>query len=49
MESEVGAGSWTPILGATGLTYDVPAGLTQTTLYIGVRQPIPAEWLTPTN
>ena len=32
-ESKVGAGLWTPILGATGLTYDVPAGLTQTTLY----------------
>ncbi len=32
-QSKVGAGSWTDIGGATGLTYDVPAGLTQTTMY----------------
>jgi len=32
-QSKVGAGSWTPIAGANGLTYDVPAGLTQTTMY----------------
>ncbi|MEW5845412.1 MAG: gliding motility-associated C-terminal domain-containing protein [Bacteroidota bacterium] len=32
-QEKVGAGSWTDISGATGLTYDVPAGLTQTTLY----------------
>ena len=30
---KVGAGSWTDIAGATGLTFDVPAGLTQTTQY----------------
>lgn len=30
---KVGAGAWTNIVGATGLTYDVPAGLTQTTMY----------------
>lgn len=32
-EEKVGAGPWNPIAGATGLTYDVPAGLTQTTQY----------------
>ncbi len=32
-QSKVGAGSWTTIAGATGLTYDVPAGVTQTTSY----------------
>ncbi|HRR12348.1 MAG TPA: hypothetical protein P5139_10080, partial [Tenuifilum sp.] len=32
-QGKVGAGSWTDISGATGLTYDVPAGLTQTTQY----------------
>lgn len=32
-ESKVGAGAWTPIGGATSLTYDAPAGLTQTTQY----------------
>jgi gliding motility-associated-like protein len=32
-QEKVGAGSWTDITGATGLTYDVPAGLTQTTQY----------------
>lgn len=32
-QSKVGAGSWTDITGATAITYDVPAGLTQTTMY----------------
>ena len=32
-EKKVGAGAWNPIAGATGLTYDVPAGITQTTQY----------------
>jgi hypothetical protein len=34
-ESKVGAGPWSPIGGANGLTYDVPAGLTQTTITEG--------------
>jgi gliding motility-associated-like protein len=32
-QSKVGLGAWTNIDGATGLTYDVPAGLTTTTQY----------------
>ncbi|RPH32757.1 MAG: hypothetical protein EHM93_07980 [Bacteroidales bacterium] len=32
-ESKVGAGAWTPIIGADQLTYDAPAGITQTTSY----------------
>lgn len=32
-QSKVGAGAWTPIAGATNSTYDVPAGITQTTMY----------------
>jgi len=32
-ESKVGAGSWTAISGSTAITYDVPSGITQTTLY----------------
>ena len=32
-ESKVGVGAWTTIAGANGLTYDEPAGLTQTTMY----------------
>ena len=32
-ESKVGAGAWTPIGGATAVTYDVPAGITETTMY----------------
>jgi hypothetical protein len=33
-ESKVGAGPWSAIGGANGLTYDVPAGLTQTTCIV---------------
>ena len=32
-ESKFGAGAWTPISGATAITYDVSSGITQTTLY----------------
>lgn len=30
---KVGSGAWTDIAGATAITYDAPAGITQTTLY----------------
>ncbi|HRX30599.1 MAG TPA: gliding motility-associated C-terminal domain-containing protein [Tenuifilaceae bacterium] len=32
-EEKVGAGSWSTIAGANGYTYDIPAGITQTTMY----------------
>lgn len=46
-ESEVGAGAWTLLARPSGLTYDVPAGLTQTTMRGG--QPLMlVEQFTPT-